>query len=80
MTPRPRRAPQRRSDCFHRAAFALLIWAYANPVRKVYYNLTITALSITVALGIASIELVGILHEQLHTTDVPPRSPTRTAW
>jgi high-affinity nickel-transport protein len=44
-------------------------WAFANPVRKVYYNLTITALSITVALGIGSIELVGILHQQLHTTD-----------
>jgi high-affinity nickel-transport protein len=44
-------------------------WAFANPARKVYYNLTITALSITVALGIGTIELVGILHDQLHTTD-----------
>jgi high-affinity nickel-transport protein len=44
-------------------------WAFADPVRKVFYNLTITALSITVAFGIGTIELVGILHHQLHTTD-----------
>jgi high-affinity nickel-transport protein len=44
-------------------------WAFANPIRKVYYNLTITALSVTVALGIGTIELVGVLHNQLHTTD-----------
>ena len=44
-------------------------WAFANQVRKVYYNLTITALSITVALGIGTIDLVGILHDQLHMTD-----------
>ena len=44
-------------------------WAFANPIRKVYYNLTITALSVTVALGIGTNELVGVLHNQLHTTD-----------
>jgi high-affinity nickel-transport protein len=38
-------------------------WAFANPVRKVYYNLTITGLSIGVALIIGSIELVGVLHD-----------------
>jgi nickel/cobalt transporter (NiCoT) family protein len=44
-------------------------WAFANPVRKVYYNLTITGLSITVAFLIGTIELVGCLHEQLRLTD-----------
>jgi high-affinity nickel-transport protein len=40
-------------------------WAFANPVRKIYYNLTITGLSVTVALGIGTIELVGVLHDKL---------------
>ncbi|MEV6297343.1 HoxN/HupN/NixA family nickel/cobalt transporter [Streptomyces sp. NPDC051896] len=44
-------------------------WAFSNPVRKVYYNLTITGLSITVAFLIGTIELVGSLHEQLRLTD-----------
>jgi high-affinity nickel-transport protein len=38
-------------------------WAFAKPVRKVYYNLTITGLSIAVALLIGTIELVGVLHD-----------------
>ncbi|MCX4745684.1 HoxN/HupN/NixA family nickel/cobalt transporter [Kitasatospora sp. NBC_01287] len=44
-------------------------WAFSNPVRKVYYNLTITGLSIAVAFLIGTIELVGVLHEQLDLTD-----------
>jgi nickel/cobalt transporter (NiCoT) family protein len=36
-------------------------WAFANPVRKVYYNLTVTSLSVAVALGIGSIELLQVL-------------------
>jgi len=36
-------------------------WAFSNPVRKVYYNLTVTTLSVTVALGIGSIELLQVL-------------------
>jgi high-affinity nickel-transport protein len=44
-------------------------WAFSNPVRKVYYNLTITGLSIAVAFLIGTIELVGILHDQLGLHD-----------
>jgi high-affinity nickel-transport protein len=44
-------------------------WAFSNPVRKVYYNLTITGLSITVAFLIGTIELVGSLRDQLRLTD-----------
>ncbi|QHC23640.1 HoxN/HupN/NixA family nickel/cobalt transporter [Streptomyces sp. GS7] len=44
-------------------------WAFSNPVRKVYYNLTITGLSIAVAFLIGTIELVGVLHEQLGLDD-----------
>jgi high-affinity nickel-transport protein len=36
-------------------------WAFSNPVRKVFYNLTVTALSVMVALGIGVAELVQIL-------------------
>ncbi|WTZ50452.1 HoxN/HupN/NixA family nickel/cobalt transporter [Nocardia sp. NBC_01388] len=38
-------------------------WAFANPIRKIYYNLTITGLSIAVALLIGSIELITVLHD-----------------
>jgi high-affinity nickel-transport protein len=44
-------------------------WAFSNPVRKVYYNLTITGLSIAVAFLIGTIELVGVLHDQLGLDD-----------
>ena len=43
-------------------------WAFAKPVRKVFYNLTITTISILVALVIGTIELVSVLADQTHTT------------
>ncbi|RPA56394.1 HoxN/HupN/NixA family nickel/cobalt transporter [Gordonia oryzae] len=39
-------------------------WAFANPVRKVYYNLTITGLSIVVAFVIGTIEILGLLADE----------------
>ncbi|MDF3302986.1 HoxN/HupN/NixA family nickel/cobalt transporter [Streptomyces tropicalis] len=44
-------------------------WAFSNPVRKVFYNLTITGLSIAVAFVIGTIELVGVLHDKLDLRD-----------
>jgi high-affinity nickel-transport protein len=44
-------------------------WAFANPVRKVYYNLTITGLSIAVAFVIGTIELVGVVRDNLGLRD-----------
>ncbi|WP_407911467.1 HoxN/HupN/NixA family nickel/cobalt transporter [Kitasatospora sp. NE20-6] len=44
-------------------------WAFSNPVRKVFYNLTITGLSIAVAFVIGTIELVAVLHEKLDLGD-----------
>jgi nickel/cobalt transporter (NiCoT) family protein len=44
--------------CFMNFAYD---WAFARPVRKVYYNLTITGLSIFVAVFIGAIELLGLL-------------------
>jgi len=40
-------------------------WAFSRPVRKVYYNITITALSVAVALIIGTIQLASILAEKL---------------
>jgi nickel/cobalt transporter (NiCoT) family protein len=40
-------------------------WAFSKPVRKVYYNITITGLSIVVALFIGTIELAGLLTDKL---------------
>jgi high-affinity nickel-transport protein len=51
--------------CFMNFAYG---WAFANPVRKVYYNLVITGLSIAVAFIVATIEIVGLLTTELHIT------------
>ncbi|WP_329599575.1 HoxN/HupN/NixA family nickel/cobalt transporter [Streptomyces pseudovenezuelae] len=40
-------------------------WAFSKPVRKVYYNLTITGLSVAVALLIGTAELLGLLADRL---------------
>ena len=40
-------------------------WAFSKPVRKVYYNLTITGLSVAVALLIGTVELLGLLARKL---------------
>src|SRR3569833_765757 len=47
-------------------------WAFANPVRKVYYNLTITGLSVAVAIVIGTNEIVGLLHEDARQDDPVP--------
>ncbi|MEU9874909.1 HoxN/HupN/NixA family nickel/cobalt transporter [Streptomyces phaeochromogenes] len=39
-------------------------WAFSKPVRKVYYNLTVTGLSVAVALLIGTVELLGLLAER----------------
>ncbi|MFW0794570.1 HoxN/HupN/NixA family nickel/cobalt transporter [Gordonia sp. CPCC 205515] len=43
-------------------------WALANPVRKVYYNLIITGLSVAVAMVIGTIELLGLLADEFGWT------------
>jgi high-affinity nickel-transport protein len=40
-------------------------WAFSNPVRKVYYNMTITSLSVVVALAIGTVELLQVLSTRL---------------
>ncbi|KMO83738.1 High-affinity nickel transport protein [Mycolicibacterium chlorophenolicum] len=46
-------------------------WAFAKPVRKIFYNMTITTLSVAVALIIGTIELVGVLADRLHIESGP---------
>jgi high-affinity nickel-transport protein len=40
-------------------------WAFSHPVRKIYYNITITGLSVAIALLIGTIELLGLFAGQL---------------
>jgi high-affinity nickel-transport protein len=41
-------------------------WAFSKPVRKVFYNITITGLSVAVALVIGTIELGGLIAQHLN--------------
>lgn len=45
-------------------------WAFQRPVRKIYYNFTITALSILVAVFIGSVEIAQVAKSHI---SVPPR-------
>jgi high-affinity nickel-transport protein len=45
-------------------------WAYIKPIRKLYYNLTITSVSVVVALVVGGIEALGLLGGQLHLQGV----------
>ncbi len=47
--------------CFMNFAYD---WAFARPVRKLYYNLTITGLSVMVAFFIGSIEILGLIGQE----------------
>ena len=46
-------------------------WAFTNPVRKVFYNLTITSLSVVVALVIGVMELLQIVVQRLDLQGQP---------
>ena len=41
-------------------------WAFLKPVRKLYYNMTITLVSVGVALLVGGIEVIGLLKDQLN--------------
>ncbi|GAB5585383.1 hypothetical protein Unana1_00283 [Umbelopsis nana] len=40
-------------------------WSYINPVRKLYYNIVITSISVTVAFLVALIEMFALIGERL---------------
>jgi nickel/cobalt transporter (NiCoT) family protein len=41
-------------------------WAFVKPVRKLYYNITITSVSVVVALFVGGIETLGLLGDHFH--------------
>ncbi len=41
-------------------------WAYVKPIRKLYYNVTITFVSVVVAFVVGGVEALGLLGGQLH--------------
>ncbi|MGB2835036.1 MAG: HoxN/HupN/NixA family nickel/cobalt transporter [Candidatus Sulfotelmatobacter sp.] len=41
-------------------------WAFVKPIRKLYYNITITSVSVVVALVVGGIEALGLLGERFH--------------
>jgi len=41
-------------------------WAFVKPIRKLYYNLTITSVSVIVAFAVGGIEALGLLAGQFH--------------
>jgi nickel/cobalt transporter (NiCoT) family protein len=43
-------------------------WAFSKPVRKVYYNIMITGLSVAVALIVGTVELLGLAADKLSLT------------
>jgi nickel/cobalt transporter (NiCoT) family protein len=51
--------------CFMNFAYD---WAFAKPIRKIYYNLTITGLSVFIALFIGTIEILGLMASEWNLT------------
>jgi high-affinity nickel-transport protein len=43
-------------------------WAFVRPIRKLYYNITITCVSVIVALVVGGIESLGLLAGHFHFT------------
>ena len=41
-------------------------WVFFNPVRKVYYNLAITGLSVAICFFIGGIEVLGLVPKEIH--------------
>jgi high-affinity nickel-transport protein len=52
--------------CFMNFAYD---WAFSKPLRKVFYNLTITGLSVFVAVFIGTIEILGLIGSELNLND-----------
>ncbi|CAM4006519.1 HoxN/HupN/NixA family nickel/cobalt transporter [Serratia silvae] len=45
-------------------------WAFSKPIRKLYYNMTITAISVIIAVFIGGIEALGLIADKLQLTGV----------
>src|SRR5260370_30258048 len=40
-------------------------WAFVKPIRKLYYNMTITFVSVLVALFVGGVEAIGLIKDRL---------------
>ena len=40
-------------------------WAFVKPIRKLYYNMTLTFVSVVMALAIGGVEIIGLVREKL---------------
>jgi high-affinity nickel-transport protein len=49
--------------CFMNFAYG---WAFSRPIRKVYYNIVITALSVAIAVFIGTVELFGLVGQEFN--------------
>ena len=52
-------------------------WAFVKPIRKLYYNLTITSISVVVAFAVGGIEALGLLASQFHLSGLGWNQVTR---
>jgi high-affinity nickel-transport protein len=41
-------------------------WAFVKPIRKLYYNMTITFVSVLVALFVGGVEVIGLIKDRLN--------------
>ena len=46
-------------------------WAFTSPLRKIYYNLTTTSISIFVALVIGTIQIINVLASKTNIESLP---------
>jgi high-affinity nickel-transport protein len=44
-------------------------WAFMKPLRKLYYNMTITAVSVVVAVTVGGLETLNLIGDRLGLTD-----------
>lgn len=51
-------------------------WAFVKPVRKLYYNMTITLMSIAVALFIGGVEIIALVVRRIHLEGVSAQIAT----
>ncbi|MFM7989130.1 MAG: HoxN/HupN/NixA family nickel/cobalt transporter, partial [Candidatus Fonsibacter sp.] len=47
-------------------------WAFTNPLRKIYYNLTTTGLSIFVALVIGTLQWISVASDNFGLAEIEP--------
>jgi nickel/cobalt transporter (NiCoT) family protein len=55
-------------------------WAFLKPIRKVYYNLTMTVISVLVAFVVGTVELLGVIAAELHLSGGPLGFWTAMNW